>query len=292
MELVKGIWSNSKGEEIDMGKSFSHLTLHSNKEEAYDGVTSTENMRNGLVNSEVHNEDGRNGDVSQFPYVEFTGRDSVTCPTCQGTGRIPRGQENQLVALIPYSDQRLRPRRTKLYVMASVFVCLLLSGLAVFFLFPRSIDVKYIGVKSAYVSYDVQKRTIYLNITNTLNITNNNYYSVEVENITAQVQFSKTVIGKARLNNITIIGPLDMKQIDYTVPTVIAEEMSYMFDFCTLISIKVHNIVLMMQVTVTTTYFGHSEQISQERYQYVDCGRNTTYQLGQSEYLNVLQPQQ
>ncbi|XP_026958348.1 transmembrane protein 106B [Sagmatias obliquidens] len=275
-----------------MGKSFSHLPLHSNKEDAYDGVTSTENIRTGLVNSEIHNEDGRSGDVSQFPYVEFTGRDSVTCPTCQGTGRIPRGQENQLVALIPYSDQRLRPRRTKLYVMASVFVCLLLSGLAVFFLFPRSIDVKYIGVKSAYVSYDVPKRTIYLNITNTLNITNNNYYSVEVENITAQVQFSKTVIGKARLNNITNIGPLDMKQIDYTVPTIIAEEMSYMFDFCTLTSIKVHNIVLMMQVTVTTTYFGHSEQISQERYQYVDCGRNTTYQLGQSEYLNVLQPQQ
>ncbi|ERE89281.1 transmembrane protein [Cricetulus griseus] len=274
-----------------MGKSLSHLPLHSNKEDGYDGVTSTDSMRNGLVNSEVHNEDGRNGDVSQFPYVEFTGRDSVTCPTCQGTGRIPRGQENQLVALIPYSDQRLRPRRTKLYVMASVSVCLLLSGLAVFFLFPRSIDVKYIGVKSAYVSYDFQKRTIYLNITNTLNITNNNYYSVEVENITAQVQFSKTVIGKARLNNITNIGPLDMKQIDYTVPTVIAEEMSYMYDFCTLISIKVHNIVLMMQVTVTTTYFGHSEQISQERYQYVDCGRNTTYQLAQSEYLNVLQPQ-
>uniref|UniRef100_A0A2K6F3X8 Transmembrane protein 106B n=1 Tax=Propithecus coquereli TaxID=379532 RepID=A0A2K6F3X8_PROCO len=200
------------------------------------------------------------------------------------------GQENQLVALIPYSDQRLRPRRTKLYVMASVFVCLLLSGLAVFFLFPRSIDVKYIGVKSAYVSYDVQKRMIYLNITNTLNITNNNYYSVEVENITAQVQFSKTVIGKARLNNITNIGPLDMKQ---SLITYIYLHFNFFnSDFCTLLSIKVHNIVLMMQVTVTTTYFGHSEQISQERYQYVDCGRNTTYQLGQSEYLNVLQPQQ
>uniref|UniRef100_A0A8C9A4U1 Transmembrane protein 106B n=1 Tax=Prolemur simus TaxID=1328070 RepID=A0A8C9A4U1_PROSS len=282
-----------------MGKSLSHLPLHSSKEDAYDGVISSDNVRNGLVNNEVHNEDGRNGDVSQFPYVEFTGRDSVTCPTCQGTGRIPRGQENQLVALIPYSDQRLRPRRTKLYVMASVFVCLLLSGLAVFFLFPRSIDVKYIGVKSAYVSYDVQKRTIYLNITNTLNITNNNYYSVEVENITAQVQFSKTVIGKARLNNITNIGPLDMKQIDYTVPTIIAEEMSYMlikykeyffFNFYNLIIFLLTYFIF--RVTVTTTYFGHSEQISQERYQYVDCGRNTTYQLGQSEYLNVLQPQQ
>lgn len=32
-------------------------------------------------------------DISQFPYVEFTGRDSVTCPTCQGTGRIPRGKK-------------------------------------------------------------------------------------------------------------------------------------------------------------------------------------------------------
>uniref|UniRef100_A0A8C9Q0R7 Transmembrane protein 106 N-terminal domain-containing protein n=1 Tax=Spermophilus dauricus TaxID=99837 RepID=A0A8C9Q0R7_SPEDA len=74
-----------------MGKSLSHLPLHTSKEDSYDGITSTENMRNGLVNNEVHNEDGRNGDVSQFPYVEFTGRDSVTCPTCQGTGRIPRG---------------------------------------------------------------------------------------------------------------------------------------------------------------------------------------------------------
>ncbi|KAG7282960.1 hypothetical protein CRUP_028477 [Coryphaenoides rupestris] len=104
-------------------------------------------------------EDGKQGDVSQFPYVEFTGRDSVTCPTCQGTGRIPRGQENQLVALIPYSDQRLRPSRT---------------------------------------------------------------------------------------------------------------------DYCTLPSIKVHNIVVMMQVTVTTSYFGHAEQVSQEMYQYIDCGGNTT----------------
>lgn len=53
----------------------------------------------------------------------------------------------------------------KLYVTASVIVCLLLSGLAVFFLFPRSIDVEYIGVKSVYVSYEEQRHVIYLNIT-------------------------------------------------------------------------------------------------------------------------------
>uniref|UniRef100_A0A3P9N443 Transmembrane protein 106 N-terminal domain-containing protein n=1 Tax=Poecilia reticulata TaxID=8081 RepID=A0A3P9N443_POERE len=54
----------------------------------------------------------RREDIAQFPYVEFTGRDSITCPTCQGTGRIPSEQVNELVALIPYSDQRLQPQRT------------------------------------------------------------------------------------------------------------------------------------------------------------------------------------
>lgn len=74
-----------------MGKSFSQLTTHSGQEEPQGNLTSP------LVNS--HNEDGKGGDVSQFPYVEFTGRDSVTCPTCQGTGRIPRGKARQFRCL-------------------------------------------------------------------------------------------------------------------------------------------------------------------------------------------------
>ncbi|CAK6970558.1 transmembrane protein 106B [Scomber scombrus] len=145
-------------------------------------------------------------------------------------------------------------------------------------------------VKSVFVSYDQEKRSVYLNITNTLNITNNNYYSVEVANITAQVQFAKTVIGKSRISNTTAISPLDMKQIDYTVPTIIADEMSYMYDYCTLQTIKVHNIVLMMQVTVTTTYFGHAEQVSQEMYQYVDCGGNTTSIRGMTKPFSAPHP--
>lgn len=56
-------------------------------------------------------------------------------------------------------------RCRKLYVTLSVSLCLLLSGLAVFFLFPRSIDVSYVGVKSVYVSYETEKRIVYLNIT-------------------------------------------------------------------------------------------------------------------------------
>ncbi|XP_072269045.1 transmembrane protein 106B [Pyxicephalus adspersus] len=271
-----------------MGKSYSHMPPHGGKDGHGDSGAPSEDT-SALVNSELH-EEGRTGDVSHFPYVEFTGKDSVTCATCQGTGRIPRGRENQLVALIPYSDQRLRPRRTKLYVTVSVIVCLLLSSLAVFFLFPRSIDIQYVGIKAVYVTYEEATNSVYLNITNTLNITNNNFYSVEVDNVTGQVQYYKTVIGKSKLNNVTKIGPLDTKQIDYMVPTKIGKEFDYMYTYCTLPSIKVHNIVVNMQVTVTISYLGHPEQLSQEVYQYVDCGGNATYHLGHSNLPIFKQP--
>ena len=66
---------------VAMGKSFSLFAKHSCSGDRT------------LLEDEAKDEDGEGKDVSQFPYVEFTGRDSVTCPTCQGTGRIPRGKE-------------------------------------------------------------------------------------------------------------------------------------------------------------------------------------------------------
>lgn len=62
-----------------MGKAFSLLS----KQACYDDPLTT-----------TQDDDGKREDMSQFPYVEFTGRDSVTCPSCQGTGRIPRGEHH------------------------------------------------------------------------------------------------------------------------------------------------------------------------------------------------------
>lgn len=36
---------------------------------------------------------------------------------------------------------------------------------------------------------------------------------MSVTNITAQVQFAKTVIGKAKISNVTVIIPLDKQQV-------------------------------------------------------------------------------
>lgn len=220
---------------------------------------------------------GRREDIAQFPYVEFTGRDSITCPTCQGTGRIPSGQVNELVALIPYSDQRLQPQRTKLYVVLSVVLCLLASSLVAFFLFPRAVIVVDDGIHSVTVRFDHSNMRILMNLTSTLNLTNPNFFSVLVQSVTCQVLYMKTVIGTQQLDNTTTILPLSERRVNYTVSVAIGSSAPYVYAFCTMPSIKVHNIVVFMQTSVKTSYMVRSSQNSLEAYRYIDCGSNSTY---------------
>ncbi|XP_069346240.1 transmembrane protein 106C isoform X2 [Eulemur rufifrons] len=195
--------------------------------------------------------------IAQFPYVEFTGRDSITCLTCQGTGYIPTEQVNELVALIPHSDQRLRPQRTKQYVLLSILLCLLASGLVVFFLFPHSVLVDDDGIKVVKVTFNKQDSLVILAITATLKIKNSNFYPVAVTSLSSQIQYMNTVVnftGKAEMG-----GPF-----------------SYVYFFCTLPDILVHNIVIFMRTSVKISYIGHMTQSSLETHHYVDCGANST----------------
>lgn len=220
---------------------------------------------------------GRREDIAQFPYVEFTGRDSITCPTCQGTGRIPSDQVNELVALIPYSDQRLQPQRTKQYVVLSVVVCLLASALVAFFLFPRAVVVVDDGIHSVTVWFDHSNKRVLMNITSTLNLSNPNFFSVLVQSVNSQVLYIKTVIGTQQLNNVTTILPLSDSRVNYTVSVNIGSSAPYVYAFCTMPSIKVHNIVVYMQTSVKTSYMVRTSQNSLEAYRYIDCGSNTTF---------------
>ncbi|KAM3871551.1 transmembrane protein 106C-like [Diretmus argenteus] len=219
----------------------------------------------------------RQEDIARFPYVEFTGRDSITCPTCQGTGRIPSEQVNELVALIPYSDQRLRPQRTKLYVVMSAVLCLLASSLVAFFLFPRSVVVVDDGIRSVTVQFDHSNMRVLMNMTSMLNFSNPNFFTVLVQSVSCQVLYMKTVIGSQQLDNVITIQPLSQSQVNYTVSVEIGDSASYVYAFCTMPSIKVHNIVVFMQTSVKTSYMVRTAQNSLEAYRYIDCGTNSTY---------------
>lgn len=100
---------------------------------------------------------------SCVPCEGTAGASFVTCPTCQGSGKIPQELEKQLVALIPYGDQRLKPKHTKLFVFLAVLICLVTSSFIIFFLFPRSVVVQPAGLNSSTVAFD--EADIYLNIT-------------------------------------------------------------------------------------------------------------------------------
>ncbi|XP_075033531.1 transmembrane protein 106A [Mixophyes fleayi] len=199
---------------------------------------------------------------------------TVTCTICRGTGRIPRGQEKELVALIPYSDQRLKPRRTKLYVSLSVSICVLIFFLVVFFLYPRSITLEHAGVNSSLVSYDASISTINLFTMNKLNVSNNNLFGIKVISLNVEVLHMSVVVGTLTLKEAKSIGPLVSDQIFYTVESTVQDKNTY--DVCTWKQIKVHNILLHIQGSLNCSYLGHVEQIAFDGFEYLDCQSNST----------------
>lgn len=205
-------------------------------------------------------------------YLDVAGQSCMNCPSCQGTGRIPRGQEEHLVALIPCSDQRLQPSRTKLYVCVSVVICLLASALVIFFVFPRTITVTAVGVKSAFVWYPPY--AVSMNITNIVEINNDNFYSIRVSNLSLQVLWYETMVGKVKIENITIVKPLSKNRFSYTVGIQINDPGIH--NYCTMSSIKIHTMFFHIQGSITASYLARSEELSLDTYEFVDCGANTT----------------
>ncbi|XP_020828407.1 transmembrane protein 106A isoform X2 [Phascolarctos cinereus] len=218
-----------------MGETFS-------RSGSQDGESKSILPQDSPVGSEASSQSVISGGNSVLSCVPCTGSaDSsfVTCPTCQGTGEIPSELEKQLVALIPYGDQRLKPRRTKLYVSLAVFTCLLMSTLIFFFLFPRSIVVQPAGLSSSVVA--LTDDVILLNVTNVLNITNNNYYPITVTRLNIEVLHLSLVVGHMEESNLWHIGPLSSEQIFYEVTSKIADENTR--NICTWGKIKVHNVL-------------------------------------------------
>ncbi|XP_043939809.1 transmembrane protein 106C [Protopterus annectens] len=211
-------------------------------------------------------------EIAHFPYVEFTGQDSITCPTCQGTGQVQTGRMNELVALVPYSDQRLQPQRTKLYVLLSVIACILISVLVAFFSFPRAVLIEGNGFQSAQVRLDKNSSQVFITLMTTLNISNTNFYSVFIQSVSSEVFYLNTVIGTQKIENVSVIQPLSKKQVNFTVNAEIGGALHFVYNYCTEPSLVIHNIVIFMRTTVKVLYLKNKYQDSLEWYQYIDCG--------------------
>ena len=126
---------------------------------------------------------------------------------------------------------------SKQYVLLSVLLCLLASGLVVFFLFPHSVLVDDDGIKVVKVTFNKQDSLVILAITvrlglpflgrapsslglrtftrvsslasmqATLKIRNSNFYPVAVTSLSSQVQYMNTVVGSYLTSNVSLIPP-------------------------------------------------------------------------------------
>ncbi|KAM9225362.1 transmembrane protein 106A-like [Dugong dugon] len=210
--------------------------------------------------------------ISCVPCEGAVGGGFLTCPTCQGSGAIPREMEKELVALIPCGDQRLKPRHTKLFMFLAVLICLVTSILIFFFLFPRSVNVQPAGLSSSTVAFD--EAAIHLNVTNVLNISNHNYYPITVTQLAIQVLYMSLVVGQVSESLLLPIGPLASEQMFYTVAGRIWDENTY--KMCTWLKIKVHHVFLHIEGILTSSYLSHSEQLIFQSYEYVDCRGNSS----------------
>uniref|UniRef100_A0A3Q3VWK8 Uncharacterized protein n=1 Tax=Mola mola TaxID=94237 RepID=A0A3Q3VWK8_MOLML len=195
-----------------------------------------------------------------------------TCPTCRGTGRIPRGQEDQLVAVIPCNDVRLKPRRTKLYVFISIAFCLLLCCLILFFVFPRSVTINPVSVLSVMVYFNPQR--VDMEVTNLINVTNENFVPVQILDFTVQGLVYGTVAGTKKISNLTSIQSRSQKSV--TIRRFIIVCFFVCFSNYCRSSSKIHLVFLTLQMTMNISYLSHTEQVTVDTYEYIDCGKNST----------------
>ncbi|XP_037133538.1 transmembrane protein 106A [Syngnathus acus] len=195
-----------------------------------------------------------------------------TCPTCRGTGRIPRGHQDQLVAVIPCNDKRLEPRRTKLYVCVSMALCLFLSCLILFFLFPRSITLTPVSVLSVMVYFTPD--TVQMEVTNLIRVINDNFVPVQIMALDVQGLISRVVVGKIKLSNMTVIPSRSDKSYTYKIDLPVTDK--GLSTYCQSTVIKIHTLFLELQMTMNISYLSHTEQLSLETFEYIDCGTNST----------------
>lgn len=226
----------------------------------------------------------RSGSVG---YTELMGG-SVPCPSCKGSGRIPKELEETLVALIPVNDDRLKPKRTWLYVLGVIFGCLSLAGFAIFLLVPRAIYLSSSRPPVEIITvYDHDNSHISFYFMNEFNISNANYYSVRVINSSATIlskfqPWSTDVIGSGSNTTTVLVRPRTSRgqalkfNSTVTLKNGVAEYCQAPFSQLTSLYVN-----MQFDISVTLEYLNHHEQATLSVVQQVCCvpsGNCTAYE--------------
>uniref|UniRef100_A0A0M3HWQ1 LEA_2 domain-containing protein n=2 Tax=Ascaris TaxID=6251 RepID=A0A0M3HWQ1_ASCLU len=210
-------------------------------------------------------------------YTELMGG-SVPCPSCKGSGRIPKEMEETLVALIPVNDDRLKPKRTWAYVLCGILVCILLAGGAIFLMVPRAVDLSSVRPPIEIINvFDHDADHISFYFLNAINISNANYYSVRVVNSSATIiskfqPWSSDVVGEGGNASSTMVGPRSRNKhlLEFNNTVTLKGGVA---EYCQAPFSRLTSLYVNMQfdISVTLEYLSHREQATISTVQQVCC---------------------
>eukprot|EP00794_Sanderia_malayensis_P003701 gene3701-4221_t len=203
----------------------------------------------------------------------------VACPTCNGKGKLSQAQSDTMLALIPMHDQRLKPKRTKLK-LAVVFTLLVVTGGMCFaFLYPRSVTISIANVEANSIRNFT--KTISINMTVQAVVNNTNFFSVKLVNTAVQVLFLDTKdlshheVGNIVVNQTIKLGIREKLKKEFLLKTTYTEmDTKIVRRVC--LKFKQY-FLIKVQLTSSIKYWLHSEQISTNRFHYIECRSSTPF---------------
>ncbi|RDD38585.1 Transmembrane protein 106A [Trichoplax sp. H2] len=190
------------------------------------------------------------------------------CPTCNGTGKLVANQD-ELVALIPYGDSRLKPRRTKLIIGVTVVICLGVAILLTFLLFPRDISISTVNAQSESV-FISNKTNPYISVLVTLKIQNKNYLSSTISQINLKASYADYIVGYASPNAITI-APLSTVTLNATVVTKYTKRVATKLKYTCSIGNWPHYVLELFETTAQCSTVFQSFATSTSFATFIDC---------------------
>lgn len=207
-------------------------------------------------------------------------RDSVTCQTCQGLGRVPRERTNELIALVPYNDERLKPKRTKCIVL-SISVLLFMAFIVTsFFGMPRYVSLVETALPQK-TNATVAKETmeLKLDLASFYQVGNENYYPIDLVSLDMKIMWQNYIVKNVTLLNTTYpsitVKPRDQQNITIEVYDIFFGESNHL-DFlvyhCVQPYHRFNTISLQFQTTANVSYwYGRYELIQKESSHWVRC---------------------
>ena len=203
-----------------------------------------------------------------YLFDDMASKLKVQCPTCHGKGKLSQSQADSLVALIPVGDKRLKPRKTKLYIGATIAFAAIAIFLTAFFLLPRSLSVSISEVNT--VSIHMDEVMPYIDITVTYGVKNGNFFKSTVKHLNTDIFWNNVLLYTQSDMSPFQVSGRNTKQSTFTL------RQHYTGDTTTKVKLLCNTgwkwqLLQKFVTTASILYLSRTEQISHTDYFYVAC---------------------